>query len=158
MRWAFFVQGRREPRSCKALHGKSPKGRRPLSFNLFSAAPPRRRKGMWCTQRGKSRNKGHHERPVRRTQSHEIWRNQTNPWMKGITSGCQEEAVSVSGVGLPPRPLPGRSKRLRGYRQYPAGRGHARLCNTLIIKYHFYKSVETTTFFGCVSTPRFITH
>lgn len=55
LRWAFFVQGRREPRSCKDLHGKSPKGRRPLSFNLFSAAPPRRRRGMWRTQCGKSR-------------------------------------------------------------------------------------------------------
>ena len=32
LRWAFFVQGRREPRSCKALHGKSPKGR--LAFEL----------------------------------------------------------------------------------------------------------------------------
>ena len=62
LRWAFFVQGRREPRSCKALHGKSPKGRRPLSFNLFNAAPPRRRRGMWRTQCGKSRNRGHHKR------------------------------------------------------------------------------------------------
>ncbi len=26
LRWAFFVQGRQESRSCKALHGKSPKG------------------------------------------------------------------------------------------------------------------------------------
>ena len=32
LRWAFFVQGRREPRSCKALYGKSPKGR--LAFEL----------------------------------------------------------------------------------------------------------------------------
>ena len=65
LRWAFFVQGRREPRSCKALHGKSPKGRRPLSFNLFNAAPPRRRRGMWRTQCGKSRNRGHHKRGLR---------------------------------------------------------------------------------------------
>lgn len=65
LRWAFFVQGRREPRSCKALHGKSPKGRRPLSFNLFNAAPPRRRRGMWRTQCGKSRNGGHHKRGLR---------------------------------------------------------------------------------------------
>ena len=65
LRWAFFVQGRRETRSCKALHGKSPKGRRPLSFNLFSAAPPRRRRGMWRTQCGKSRNGGHHKRCLR---------------------------------------------------------------------------------------------
>ena len=61
----FCVQGRREHRSCKALHGKSPKGRRPLSFNLFSAAPPRRRRGMWRTQCGKSRNGGHHKRGLR---------------------------------------------------------------------------------------------
>ena len=65
LRWAFFVQGRQEPRSCKALHGKSPKGRRPLSFNLFNAAPPRRRRGMWRTQCGKSRNGGHHKRGLR---------------------------------------------------------------------------------------------
>ena len=65
LRWAFFVQGCREPRSCKALHGKSPKGRRPLSFNLFNAAPPRRRRGMWRTQCGKSRNGGHHKRGLR---------------------------------------------------------------------------------------------
>ena len=65
LRWAFFVQGRQEPRSCKALHGKSPKGRRPLSFNLFNAAPPRRRRGMWRTQCGKSRNRGHHKRGLR---------------------------------------------------------------------------------------------
>ncbi len=32
LRWAFFVQVRREPRSCKDLHGKSPKGR--LAFEL----------------------------------------------------------------------------------------------------------------------------
>ena len=32
LRWAFFVQGSRKPRSCKALHGKSPKGR--LAFEL----------------------------------------------------------------------------------------------------------------------------
>lgn len=33
LRWAFFVQGRREPRSCKALHGKSPTTSHFLNFN-----------------------------------------------------------------------------------------------------------------------------
>lgn len=50
--------------SCKAVGspapvrpctGKAPKAARPLSFNLFSTAPPRRRWGMWRTQCGKSR-------------------------------------------------------------------------------------------------------
>ena len=92
-----------------------------------------------------------------RIQSHEIWRNQTNPWMKGITSGCREEAVCISRVAA--IPLSGRSKTSPGLPQVrPAGRGHARFCNLLIIKYHFYCSVETMAFFGCVSTPRFITH
>lgn len=85
------------------------------------------------------------------------WRNQTNPLMKGITSCCQEEAVIISGVAT--IPLPGRSKTPPGLPQVrPAGRGHARFCNLLIIKYHFYCSVETMAFFGCVSTLRFITH
>ena len=44
LRWAFFVQGRQESRSCKALQRKkAQKAIRPLSFNLFSTAPPRRR-------------------------------------------------------------------------------------------------------------------
>ena len=34
LRWAFFVQGRREPRSCKALHGKSPKGRQAFELQF----------------------------------------------------------------------------------------------------------------------------
>ena len=33
LRWAFFVQGRREPRSCKALRGKSPTTSHFLNFN-----------------------------------------------------------------------------------------------------------------------------
>ena len=32
LRWAFFVQGRREPRSCKALHEKSPAQSAELQF------------------------------------------------------------------------------------------------------------------------------
>ncbi len=100
---------------------------------------------MWRMQCGKSRNGGHHERGLLED-SHEIWRNQTNPWMKGITSGCREEAVSISGVAT--IPLPGRSKTSPGLPQVrPAGRGHARFCNLLIIKYHFYSSVETMAFF-----------
>lgn len=85
------------------------------------------------------------------------WRNQTNPLMKGITSCCQEEAVIISGVAT--IPLPGRSKTSPGLPQVrQAGRGHARFCNLLTIKYHSYRSVETMAFFGCVSTLRFITH
>ena len=34
LRWAFFVQGRREPRSCKALHEKSPKGRQAFELQF----------------------------------------------------------------------------------------------------------------------------
>lgn len=34
LRWAFFVQGRRESRSCKALHGKSPKGRQAFELQF----------------------------------------------------------------------------------------------------------------------------
>ena len=69
----------------------------------------------------------------------------------------REEAVSLSRVAT--IPLPGRSKTSPGLPQVrPAGRGHARFCNLLIIKYHSYQSVETMAFFGCVSTPRFITH
>ena len=49
------------------------------------------------------------------TKSHEIWRNQTNPWMKGITSGCREEAVYISGIAI--IPLPGRSKASPGLPQ-----------------------------------------
>ena len=44
LRWAFFVQGRQERapvRYCKEK--KAQKAIRPLSFNLFSTAPPRRR-------------------------------------------------------------------------------------------------------------------
>lgn len=40
----------------------------------------------------------------------------------------------------------------------PAGRGHGVFCNLLIIRYHFYRGVETQLFFGHVSTPGFITH
>ena len=43
-------------------------------------------------------------------------------------------------------------------RGYVAGRGHAQFCNSLIIKYHSEAGVETQTFFGHVSTPRFINH
>ena len=43
LRWAFFVQGRREPAPVRPCRGKAPKAARPLSFNLFSTAPPRRR-------------------------------------------------------------------------------------------------------------------
>ena len=69
----------------------------------------------------------------------------------------REEAVIISGVAT--IPLPGRSKTPPGLPQVrPAGRGHARFCNLLIIKCHSYRSVETMAFFGCVSTPRFITH
>ena len=35
----------------------------------------------------------------------------------------------------------------------PSGCGHGRIRNSLIIKYQFYKSVETQLFFGHVSTP-----
>ena len=60
LRWAFFVQGRREPRSCKALQRKkAQKAIKPWGLNLFSTAPPRRRWGMWRTQCGKSRNENH---------------------------------------------------------------------------------------------------
>ena len=34
LRWAFFVQGRQESRSCKALHGKSPKGRQAFELQF----------------------------------------------------------------------------------------------------------------------------
>ena len=39
-----------------------------------------------------------------------------------------------------------------------AGHGHAIFRNVLIIKYYFYKSVETQPKKVCVSTLRFITH
>ena len=37
------------------------------------------------------------------------------------------------------------------------GRGHALICNLLIIRYIFIHSVEMPTFFGYVSTLSFIT-
>ena len=46
LRWAFFVQGRRGPAAVRPCSEKAQKAARPLSFNLFSTAPPRRRRGM----------------------------------------------------------------------------------------------------------------
>ena len=35
LRWAFFVQGRREPRSCKALHGKRAQRKIPVDLHFI---------------------------------------------------------------------------------------------------------------------------
>ena len=44
LRWAFFRAEPSGARSCKVLQRKkAQKAIRPLSFNLFSTAPPRRR-------------------------------------------------------------------------------------------------------------------
>lgn len=37
-----------------------------------------------------------------------------------------------------------------------AGRGHGLICNSLIIKWYLDNSVEMQTFFGCESTPYFV--
>lgn len=44
-------------------------------------------------------------------------------------------------------------KKLGCQHENRSGRGHSRIRNSLIIKYQFYKSVETQLFFGHVSTP-----
>lgn len=43
-------------------------------------------------------------------------------------------------------------------KNYPAGRSHGLLCNSLIIRYLLNSIVETQPLFGHVSTPHFITN
>lgn len=43
-------------------------------------------------------------------------------------------------------------------KNYPAGRSHGLLCNSLIIRFLLNSIVETQPLFGHVSTPHFITN
>ena len=80
-----------------------------------------------------------------------------------LVNGCQatarrDERSEPPEAPSPPGRVQGRHKHHHDYlRNKLSGRGHGKIRNLLIIRYHFNRSVETQAFFGHVSTPRFIT-